>query len=464
MIKMMKMLPLWLSDRIKPPMIAKNRLQIWQSNSSRIAVNLTNLLICSDYCLPCPSKPDTSKGAVFCATGKSDIPVMKQGCNCIECPLIEKCGREDRRAYFCIHGICTGKPTTGTALIEKSASAVTAADQYLQRFITGVDSPRDENGERNADVPEKDVKDVTLNFIGDKELTSRSNLTILESALKNGISHTHVCGGNARCSTCRVMILLGGNNIPTRNEKEKKLAEAKGFTNEVRLACQAKPFGDIELRRLVYDDEDISEAIDEGRNTLTEAGREENVTIMFADIRSFTNFSEKNLPYDIIHILNRYFNTIGRSIDENGGYIDKYMGDGIMVIFGLEKDLNNDHDHATTLAIDAGLKMLEALDEFNTYLTKHFQYEFKIGIGIHSGNAIIGNLGFYKKMELTAIGDTVNTASRIESLNKRLNTTILVSETAYIETRDEFEWGASYRARVKGKEEIIKVYIPLRKK
>ncbi len=176
---------------------------------------------------------------------------------------------------------------------------------------------------------------------------------------------------------------------------------------------------------------------------------------MFCDIRSFTAFSERSLPYDVIHILNRYFETLGAIIDRQGGFIDKYMGDGIMVIFGLDRSAQ---EHSARLAVGAARDMARALPEFNRYLQSHFNHEFRIGVGIHTGTVILGSLGFHKKKEYTAIGDTVNTASRIEAVNKHAGTTILVSEHTYALAGAGFRWGKKFSAEVKGKEEVLHVH------
>jgi adenylate cyclase len=300
-------------------------------------------------------------------------------------------------------------------------------------------------------------REVLLDFIDDKPVKTDSDTPILQASLSAGINHTHICGGRMRCSTCRVLVSEGLENIRPRNAREARLAAIKGFSPDVRLACQSTATGDVQLKRLVLDDDDISQAIHEGRAGINVVGREIDATILFADIRSFTAFSEKSLPYDIVHILNRYFDAIGGAIDSYGGYIDKYMGDGIMAIFGLE----HGHDeHHAILAMRSAKAMLEAVKEFNVYLKKRYSHEFRIGIGIHTAPAIVGELGFRKKTEFTAIGDTVNTASRIESLNKLAGTTALVSEATYLLVKYKFKWRKGYTAPVKGKELPVKVFEP----
>jgi adenylate cyclase len=313
-----------------------------------------------------------------------------------------------------------------------------------------------------------EIREIQLDFQGDKIIESDSQTTFLESSLRSGIDHMHICGGNARCSTCRVLVINGLEHCIPRNQKEAELARLKGFSANIRLPCQTRSEDNVTLKRLVLDTSDISEAIHEGRSARNLVGSEIKAAILFSDIRSFTSFSENNLPYDIVHILNRYFNLIGEIIDKNGGYIDKYMGDGIMVIFGLDSNFT---DHPALQAIRSAKEIMKALSEFNEYLEPHFNSVFDIGIGIHYGNVIVGNLGYRKKMEFTAIGDTVNTASRIESLNKRTGTKILVSEETYnaIESEkskhlndfgEEILWSKKIKANVKGKSGQITVYEP----
>ncbi len=448
---MMYMLPKKFRDRMKSPMLQKGRYAAGENHPS-IEMSLTNLLVCARNCGTCPSYSGVRGEALFCASGPSTIDIEQNGCNCVTCPIFDKCNGYST-AYFCINGQCSPRDTRSAL-----TKLTDLAKAYLQRFTfqeeddTGLNL---DDAVRVEALTDTDAKEVKLDFIGDREVETTSNVPILQASLDAGIPHTHICGGRARCSTCRIIVMDGLEYCRPRNDRESRLARIKGFSPEVRLACQTTTGGDISLRRLVLDDRDISEAIGQGRANPNEVGREADVTILFSDIRSFTSFSEKALPYDVIHILNRYFEAIGGIIDTYGGYIDKYMGDGIMVIFGLDREMKDDH---AILAARAALGMQEELGEFNEYLESHFNHAFNIGIGLHSGNVIIGNLGFSKKKEYTAIGDTVNTASRIESLNKKTGTSILVSESTYRLIHSTFVWGKTFKTKVKGREEPVIVH------
>ncbi|NCS94408.1 MAG: 2Fe-2S iron-sulfur cluster binding domain-containing protein [Leptospira sp.] len=480
MIAMMRMIPGLIRKKITAPMISKEFKNSAKKHATGIELNLDNLLTCSDYCGGCLSKPQVPGEALYCSSGKSAAVVEMKGCNCMDCPLFEQCG-SDSIGYFCKYGVSLFDKAKENIAQNNSntfhSDSVLSQDpesnsleqsvkndelRYLKRFTKKLLNPIITAKETQISslslIPNKETNIISNIFYqgDDLELESISEESILELSLRNNIPHVHICGGKARCSTCRVFVLEGIENCSPRTPKELKLANAKGFPAEVRLACQTMINGKAKIRRLVLDEEDSSGAIHEGKNGLNIAGTEVDAAVLFSDIRSFTSFSEKNLPYDIIHILNRYFNTIGTHIDSNGGYIDKYMGDGIMVTFGLEER----KEHPALLALKSAQEMIIALDDFNKYLRKHFNHEFQIGIGIHFGSVIVGNLGFQKKMEFTAIGDTVNTASRIESLNKKLKTKVLVSKEVYEITKKDFRFAKGYRSAVKGKEEKLQVYVP----
>lgn len=273
------------------------------------------------------------------------------------------------------------------------------------------------------------------------------SLSLLDISLKHGIPHMHVCGGNARCSTCRVIICQGSENILPKNKAEWELADKKGMEGNIRLACQTRVKGPVTLRRLVLDHRDTDLLAMHGEQQQT-TGREQAVAILFSDIRGFTHFSERYLSYDIIHILNRYFQEMGEVVLANHGYIDKYMGDGLMALFGVDEEnpsINCMH------AVTAALQMEQALVRVNRYLKQNFDECFEIGIGIHFGEVVLGNIGHRDKVQFTAIGDAVNVASRIEGETKLINSSILVSECMYTHIHKQVDTGQQLATQLKGK-------------
>jgi adenylate cyclase len=273
--------------------------------------------------------------------------------------------------------------------------------------------------------------------------------TILKASLRSGIPHTHVCGGKARCSTCRVMIVEGLDSLNPRNDREQAMADRLKFSSDIRLACQTTFQGMIRLRRLVIDDADI-ELDDQtmpGREPGESVGKEKRIAILFSDVRNFTSFSEALPAYDVIHALNRYFTQIGRVITAHGGYIDNYMGDGIMALFGVD-----DPTDAPLRAVRAGLDMLDAVDQsVRPYFEAIYGRVFDIGIGIHYGEAVVGTIGARNRKTQTAIGDAVNFASRIESANKEAGTRLLISDDTFNAVQEAVQVGKTTRVMVKGK-------------
>jgi adenylate cyclase len=271
---------------------------------------------------------------------------------------------------------------------------------------------------------------------------------ILQASLQHGIPHTHVCGGNARCSTCRVLILEGLEYCCPRNEKEQKMANRRNFSPLVRLACQTTVSGDVALRRLVLDDEDVQLVDQEmaGGAAPRSVGEERHLAILFADVRNFTAFAEAHLPYDVVHVLNRYFSRVGAIINHHHGQINNFIGDGLMALFDTHASTD-----PTLNAVRAGLEMLKAVEAMQAYFEAQFKINFRIGIGVHYGEVVLGTVGSGDNRRLTAIGDAVNLASRIESANKEAGTEFLISEEAYGQVRDHVRIGKHCDLAIKGK-------------
>ncbi|MGH7600142.1 MAG: adenylate/guanylate cyclase domain-containing protein [bacterium] len=266
----------------------------------------------------------------------------------------------------------------------------------------------------------------------ERELETAEAETILQTSLRAGIPHAHACGGKARCSTCRVLILEGLEHCNPRNAKEKKLAERLHFGSEIRLACQTRITDHVKLRRPVLDEIDVelTSQIKPGAAPGS-VGEEKQIAILFADISGYTAFCEALPPYDVIHVLSRYFHLMGQVISRHGGYISDYIGDGIMALFGIE-----DPARAAVQAVKAGIEMLATVEKLNPYLETMYKKSFHIRIGVHYGEVVVGTIGVANMKKMAAIGDAVNFASRIEVANKELGTKFLISEDTYNEVRN----------------------------
>jgi adenylate cyclase len=281
-----------------------------------------------------------------------------------------------------------------------------------------------------------------------KTIDASPGSTILEATLKAKINHVHVCGGNGRCTTCRVYVVEGLSNCLARNEKEKELSEKLGFPEDIRLACQTKISGNIAIRRPVVDDLDREIILTQLEDSSgTKLGQEKDLAILFTDIEDYTNFAEAFPAYDVVHVLNRYYQTMNEIIVQHKGIISDVAGDGILALFGAIEDSEN----PVLDAINTVQDMSHALIRFNGYLNHMYHRSFGIRAGINFGKVIVGNFDTGRMSKISAIGDAVNAASRIEAANKDLGTRLLISQSAYEKVQGSVEIHKMYRSSLKGK-------------
>jgi len=246
-------------------------------------------------------------------------------------------------------------------------------------------------------------------------------MTILEASQLNDIPHAAVCGGRGRCSTCRVRVNGPIDNLPDPDDSERKVLRRVGAAPDVRLACQTRPTEDLSVTPMLPPNASPRDGF---AKSAAMQGQEQEISILFADIRGFTSFSEQKLPYDVVFVLNRYFRSMGEAIEQAGGRVDKFIGDGIMALFGVD---GNPRDGAIS-ALKAAQRMAVKLDELNALLKDDLPAPLRIGIGIHAGAAIVGEMGYSHAISVTAIGDTVNTSSRLEAKTKDFGAQLIFSE------------------------------------
>lgn len=293
--------------------------------------------------------------------------------------------------------------------------------------------------------------DVTLTYHTGQKVGHRAGASILETSRAAGIPHASVCGGRGRCSTCRVRIGIGLDALHPPSELEQRVLRRVGAPDNVRLACQTFPEVDVEVTPLLPPAQASVE--DTGARPDYLAGQERDIVVLFADIRGFTRLSEQRLPYDTVFILNRYFSEMGHAIEEAGGRIDKFIGDGIMALFGVDRGLET----GARNAIAAARGMAENLKRLNDSLAADLGEPLRIGIGIHGGPAIVGELGYRATRGLTAVGDTVNTASRLEALTKDHRVQLILSEAVIEAAGLALELGETAEISARGREQSIAV-------
>jgi adenylate cyclase len=262
---------------------------------------------------------------------------------------------------------------------------------------------------------------VLLTFAHGKRVRIPRGTSILEASRDAGIPHASICGGRGRCSTCRTHVSCAqtSGGLPLPSIFELGVLERMKLPSGVRLACQFRPESDV-LVTPILPPAGAHKALLHSAHM----GVEREIAVMFCDLRGFTALSEHRLPYDVVFLLNRYFSEMGEAITNSGGHIDKFIGDGIMALFGMECDATN----GSRQALAAAARMSVRIDRLNAAFAHELPHKLRIGIGIHAGTVVLGEMGWGSAKSLTAIGDCVNTASRLESMTKDYGAELVVSE------------------------------------
>ncbi|MBB4103285.1 adenylate/guanylate cyclase domain-containing protein [Allorhizobium borbori] len=286
---------------------------------------------------------------------------------------------------------------------------------------------------------------IVVTYAHGEQVRVPRGTTILEASHIGRVRHYSVCGGNGRCSTCRVRILESSGPLPKPNALELATLERIQAPSDMRLSCQLRPEYDVVVALQL---EPPSGAKPRSDPSALQTGREKEVLILFSDLRNFTTISESRLPYDIVFLLNSYFSILVQAIEGAGGRVDKYLGDGVMAIFGLDDAAPAD---VCRRALAASAQIIAETRKLNTQLMSEFGIDLEVAIGLHYGPAIVGVVGYGKVATLTAIGDTVNVASRLEGVAKRFNVALAASETVILLSGVAHEEVSPRRMSLKGR-------------
>ena len=276
--------------------------------------------------------------------------------------------------------------------------------------------------------------------------------SVLETLRDNGVPHASLCGGRARCTTCRVLVTDGLEKLPAASGLEADALARIGATPGMRLACQIRPTSDIAVMPLLAVDAGAAE----GRLPGGFEGRERLITVVFVDIRGSTKLGEAKLPYDVLFILNQFFQEMSSAIAATQGHYSQFTGDGLMALYGLDVA---DPAVGAADAVRGAREMLSRLERLNDRLGDDLTEPLRIGIGIHTGETIVGAMGPPRSQILTAIGDTVNTCARLESLTKDYDCAAVVSRRAVETAGLDLAGGALRNAPIKGRSEPVEFYI-----
>jgi adenylate cyclase len=264
---------------------------------------------------------------------------------------------------------------------------------------------------------------VRIRYPDGRTVVAPLGYSVLETSRLAGIPHASVCGGRGRCSTCRVRIVRGLNSLPAASAEELVVLKRVGAAPNVRLACQLRPTNDLSVAPILPATATARDGFAQPDNLV---GKEQEICVLFADLRGFTRLSERKMPYDVVFFLNRYFETMSRAIEQAGGISNQFTGDGVMALFGVKSD----PARGCSEAVAAAKSMVRGLAAMSSEFAEELGEPLRMGIGIHVGPTIVGRMGHGEAMCLTAVGDTVHVASRLQDLTKQYQCQLIISETA----------------------------------
>jgi adenylate cyclase len=266
---------------------------------------------------------------------------------------------------------------------------------------------------------------ITLSY-PDRQVRVPKGLSVLEASLRFHVPHASVCGGRARCSTCRIRVISDRSVLPKPSGRESHVLQRVGASADpaIRLACQLRPTSDIAFIPILppFIGADFVR-----RRVRANLGEERYIVSLFVDMRGSTKFAEERLPFDAIFLVNRFLEAASKAVVDAGGQPNQFIGDGLLALFGLSVDPAT----ACRQAIKAAAMIAANVEHLNYQFAIDLREPIQFGIGIHGGDVIIGDIGYRERTVFTALGDAVNVAARLQDMTKSLNCKVIVSEEVF---------------------------------
>jgi adenylate cyclase len=263
---------------------------------------------------------------------------------------------------------------------------------------------------------------INLSYGNGRTVRVPRGLSVLEASLRNNVPHASVCGGRARCSTCRIRVIGDHAALPEPSQREAFVLARVGSNDpSIRLACQLRPNGDLSFFQLFIPS--LASANAHASNP-ARIGEERYLVSLFVDMRGSTKLAEKRLPFDTVFVVNRFLAAVSQAVIECGGRPNQFVGDGMLALFGLASSAQT----ACRQAIRATAMISANIDELNQFLSHDLREPIRFGIGIHGGEVIVGDIGYRDHMVFTALGDPVNVAARLQDMTKTFTCEAIISE------------------------------------
>jgi adenylate cyclase len=288
---------------------------------------------------------------------------------------------------------------------------------------------------------------VTISY-PNRQVRVPKGMSVLEASLRHKIPHASVCGGRARCSTCRIRVVSDRSKLPQPTGREAFVLESIGVSANpsIRLACQLRPQSDLSVIPILPASMN-AELLRKGSRM--NIGKERYIVSMFVDMRGSTKLAEARLPFDVVFLINRFLGACSQAALDAGGQPNQFVGDGVLALFGIEVDAKT----ACRQAIRAATKVATNVDLMNRQLASDLPEPIQYGIGIHGGEVIIGDIGFQDHTVFTALGDPVNVAARLQDMTKALDCKAIISDEVFATAGVAAGSLASKEVTIRGREE-----------
>src|SRR5580692_2364871 len=292
---------------------------------------------------------------------------------------------------------------------------------------------------------------ISLSYGNGRTIRVPKGLSVLEASLRYQVPHASVCGGRARCSTCRIRVIGDCASLPRPSNREAFVPNRVGSDADpaIRLACQLRPESDLSFFQI------FTPQAAPTRHGPSHIGEERYLVSMFVDMRGSTRLAENRLPFDTVFVVNRFLGAVSKAVIECGGQPNQFLGDGQLALFGLATDRQT----ACRQALTAAGRISLHVEELNQFLKNDLREPIRFGVGIHGGEVIVGDIGYRDHMVFTALGDAVNVAARLQDMTKSLGCEAVLSEEVRVTAGLAADDIPGQEVAIRGRTELMTVRI-----
>jgi adenylate cyclase len=287
---------------------------------------------------------------------------------------------------------------------------------------------------------------IAISYAGGPTIQAPVGPTLLEISRGHGVTHLSECGGRLRCGLCRVRIDEGGENLTPRNDAERTTLALFKAPDNARLACQVRPRAPLSVTRLVASkDEPVTAAVPERAD---DAGVRRPLSLLHVQLREPDVIARDRLPYDLVFMLNAFFSAVGEAIESHDGRVDRFLGDGVLAVFGEQQGL----EQGCKDAVNAARAIDLVLDRVNEQVAAEIGRPMQVAIGLHSGEMVLGRVHLGRSGDPSVLGPGVDIPQRLAGLAEQRGWQLALSSEV-VRHIDVSSTGAAYRTTLAAKKE-----------